>query len=85
MCERERKIATWRVGEREKRRNDDGRIRKDREREVTRRKRQEKTRKTEERKESERGVGVASGKIKESSIGNPERGSGLTEASTDVY
>lgn len=38
-----------------------------------------------EGKESERGVGIASGKIKESSTGNPERGLGLTEASTDVY
>jgi len=37
------------------------------------------------RKESERGVGTASGKIKESSIGNPERSPGLTKASTDVY
>lgn len=32
-----------------------------------------------------KGVGIASGKIKESSVGNPERGSDLTEAFADVY
>lgn len=42
---------------------------------------------TERRKRVKRvkGVGTASGKIKESSVGNPERGSGLTEAFADVY
>lgn len=46
---------------------------------------EETAREEEEEKESERGVGIASGKIKESSVGNPERGPGLTEASMDVY
>lgn len=32
-----------------------------------------------------KGVDIASGKIKESSVSNPERGSGITEAFADVY
>lgn len=82
MCKRERKIEMWR----REAENNDRRVREDREREITRRKTT--WSKRERRRKGKRvkgGVGIAFGKIKESSTSNPERGPGLTEASTDVY